>query len=41
MVATFVGIGPAAAGSIWPAMTAPASEQAIAVFQILIVLLPV
>jgi hypothetical protein len=41
MVATFVGIGPAAARSTWPAITAPASEQAIAVFQIVIVLLPV
>jgi hypothetical protein len=41
MVATLVGIGAAAACPIWPAMTAPASEQTIAVFQILIVLPPV
>jgi hypothetical protein len=41
MVAKLVGSGAAAVCSIWQAMTAPASEQAIAVVQILIVLLPV
>jgi hypothetical protein len=41
MVATLVGSGAAGASWIWPAMTTPASEQAIAVFQILIVVLPV
>ncbi|MGT2435275.1 hypothetical protein ACU4GH_04620 [Bradyrhizobium betae] len=39
MVATLVGNGAAAACSIWPAITAPASAQAVAVFQNLIVFL--
>jgi hypothetical protein len=41
MVATLVGNGAADACLIWPTNTAAVSEQAIAVFQILIVLLPV